>query len=101
MYDLILFILIKTNLSLVARVGSVIPVIATTNSIIVGLVILKSFSILRGEFINNPRERQPNKMIKHDSNCRFISSGSRPLSYANSEPDPNYNICKSKGELSK
>lgn len=35
--------------------GNIIPAIATTNAVIAGLVILKAFGILRGEFKNNPR----------------------------------------------
>lgn len=35
--------------------GNIIPAIATTNAIISGLVILKAFGILRGEYKNNKR----------------------------------------------
>jgi ubiquitin-like 1-activating enzyme E1 B len=41
--------------------GNIIPAIATTNAIISGLVILKAFGILRGEYKKNPRVRYSKK----------------------------------------
>ncbi|GAA5801510.1 hypothetical protein HPULCUR_006958 [Helicostylum pulchrum] len=62
--------------------GNIIPAIATTNAIISGLVILKAFGILRGEYKNNKRV--------------YLFTASRLLSEANSDPNPNCSVCRSR-----
>ncbi|KAG2235086.1 hypothetical protein INT48_002427 [Thamnidium elegans] len=65
--------------------GNIIPAIATTNAIISGLVILKAFGILRGEYKNNPRV--------------YLHTSSRLISEANSDPNPNCSVCRSRSAM--
>jgi hypothetical protein len=39
----------------IAMAGNIIPAIATTNAIIAGLVVMKTFGVLRGEIKDNQR----------------------------------------------
>lgn len=62
--------------------GNIIPAIATTNAVIAGFVIMKAYGILRGDIKNNPRT--------------YLTTGSRLVQEANTEPNPNCGVCRSR-----
>lgn len=72
----------KSLFDVKSMAGNIIPAIATTNAVISGLVILKAFGILRGDFKNNPRV--------------YLHTGSRLIAEANSEPNPACSVCRSR-----
>ncbi|CAO3607505.1 unnamed protein product [Mucor fragilis] len=72
----------KSLFDVKSMAGNIIPAIATTNAVIAGFVIMKAYGILRGDIKNNPRT--------------YLTTGSRLVQEANTEPNPNCGVCRSR-----
>ncbi|KAG1456510.1 hypothetical protein G6F56_006814 [Rhizopus delemar] len=72
----------KSLFDVKSMAGNIIPAIATTNAVIAGVAIMKALGVLRGSV-------EKNKRI-------YLTNGSRLVQEANSKPNPNCGVCKSR-----
>ncbi|KAG0745156.1 hypothetical protein G6F57_001073 [Rhizopus arrhizus] len=72
----------KSLFDVKSMAGNIIPAIATTNAVIAGVAIMKALGVLRGNIKNNKRI--------------YLTSESRLVQEANSEPNPECGVCRSR-----